>query len=64
MAAVLNAANEVAAEAFINRKISYTGIAEMVRAVMKEHTLIGAPDLDQILAADQWARTRAAEITA
>lgn len=61
--AVLNAANEIAVEAFIEGKIPYTGIAETVRAVMEAHAGVPEPDLDQILAADQWARTQARRIT-
>jgi 1-deoxy-D-xylulose-5-phosphate reductoisomerase len=58
--AVLNAANEVAVEAFVNRKISFPGISEMVRRVMDRHQVVAHPTLDQILTADTWARQEAA----
>ena len=58
--AVLNAANEVAVEAFINRKINFPQITETVRRVMTAHQPVAHPDLDQILAADAWARREAA----
>jgi 1-deoxy-D-xylulose-5-phosphate reductoisomerase len=57
--AVLNAANEVAVEAFVNRKISFPGISETVRRVMDRHQIVAHPTLDQILAADAWARLEA-----
>ena len=57
--AVLNAANEVAVEAFVNRKISFPGISETVRRVMDRHQVVAHPTLDQILAADAWARLEA-----
>ncbi len=58
--AVLNAANEVAVEAFVNRKISFPQISETVRQVMDRHQLISHPELEQILEADAWARREAA----
>src|SRR6267143_6686692 len=54
--AVLNAANEVAVSAFLDRKISFPRIWQMVEQVMSRHTSIAHPDLDAILRADQWAR--------
>ena len=59
MPAVLNAANEVAVEAFVNRKLSFTGITETVRRTMDAHKLVEHPSLEQILAADNWARREA-----
>jgi 1-deoxy-D-xylulose-5-phosphate reductoisomerase len=56
LGAVLNAANEVAVELFVNRKIPYTGIADTVRRVMDRHEVIHNPTLEQIIAADCWAR--------
>jgi 1-deoxy-D-xylulose-5-phosphate reductoisomerase len=58
--AVLNAANEVAVEAFVNRKISFPEISSTVALVMDGHRLVSHPGLDDILAADAWARTEAA----
>jgi len=57
--AVLNAANEVAVEAFVNRKINFPQITETVRRTMEAHQLIPHPTLEQILAADRWARQEA-----
>jgi 1-deoxy-D-xylulose-5-phosphate reductoisomerase len=57
--AVLNAANEVAVDAFLHRRISYVQISELVSRTMSRHQIISHPDLPQILAADQWARADA-----
>ncbi|MGH7953154.1 MAG: 1-deoxy-D-xylulose-5-phosphate reductoisomerase [Limisphaerales bacterium] len=58
--AVLNAANEIAVEVFVNRKIAFTQITETVRRVMDAHKIISYPTLEQILEADSWARRKAA----
>jgi 1-deoxy-D-xylulose-5-phosphate reductoisomerase len=60
--AVLNAANEVAVEAFVNRKINFPQITELVRRTMEAHENVMQPTLDQILAADAWAREAATRI--
>ena len=57
--AVLNAANEVAVEAFVNRKISFLQISELVGRVMERHRAVEHPTLEQILVADDWARKEA-----
>ena len=57
--AVLNAANEVAVEAFVNRKINFPQITETVRRTMNAHQVVEHPSLDQILEADAWARREA-----
>jgi 1-deoxy-D-xylulose-5-phosphate reductoisomerase len=58
--AVLNAANEIAVEAFVNRQINFPQITETVRRTMAAHQVVAHPTLDQILAADGWARGEAA----
>ncbi len=63
MAAVYNAANEVAVDAFIHGKLSFTGIWKLVEAVMDAHTPVDPQgDLTPILAADKWAREHAKSI--
>jgi len=56
MPAVLNAANEVAVEAFTNRKVTFPQISEVVRRTMDQHKCVVHPTLEQILEADAWAR--------
>jgi 1-deoxy-D-xylulose-5-phosphate reductoisomerase len=58
--AVLNAANEVAVEAFVNRQISFLDISAVVRRTMDRHQVVPHPALEQIIEADAWARTEAA----
>jgi 1-deoxy-D-xylulose-5-phosphate reductoisomerase len=58
--AVLNAANEVAVAAFVNRQIAFPEITETVRRVMDAHVVEAHPTLERILAADAWARQKAA----
>jgi len=58
--AVLNAANEVAVEAFVNRRINFPQITESVRRTMARHQVVQHPTLPQILEADAWARREAA----
>jgi 1-deoxy-D-xylulose-5-phosphate reductoisomerase len=57
--AVLNAANEVAVDSFCRGKISFPQISEVVAHVMDRHEVTSAPSLEQILAADAWARSAA-----
>jgi 1-deoxy-D-xylulose-5-phosphate reductoisomerase len=57
--AVMNAANEVAVAAFLNRQIRFPQIWKTVAQVMDRHQVVAHPNLDAILAADQWARAEA-----
>ncbi|MBN1810024.1 MAG: 1-deoxy-D-xylulose-5-phosphate reductoisomerase [Planctomycetes bacterium] len=62
LGAVLNAANEVAVDAFLARGIPFTSIIDTVRAVMSRHSVVHDPNLEEVLAADAWARRAAAGI--
>src|ERR1051326_8014711 len=57
--AVLNAANEIAVEAFVNRRINFPQISETVHRTMDKHRVVSHPSLDQILEADAWASREA-----
>jgi 1-deoxy-D-xylulose-5-phosphate reductoisomerase len=59
LAGVFNAANEVAVEAFLDEKIPFPRIWEVVERVMTSHQNIPEPDLPAIIAADGWARAEA-----
>ena len=59
MPAVFNAANEVAVEAFVNRKTNFPQITATVRRVMDAHQVVEHPTLEKILEADAWARHEA-----
>jgi 1-deoxy-D-xylulose-5-phosphate reductoisomerase len=54
--AVMNAANEVAVARFLAGECPFPKIWEHVEAVMDAHELITRPALDELIAADQWAR--------
>ena len=57
--AVLNAANEVSVENFLAGRLSYPGISETVAATMGDHCNVPDASLDEIIAADAWAREQA-----
>ncbi len=58
--AVMNAANEVAVSAFLDRRIAFPRIWQLVEEVMNRHASVANPNLDAILDADRWARDEAA----
>ncbi|MBI3013071.1 MAG: 1-deoxy-D-xylulose-5-phosphate reductoisomerase [Elusimicrobia bacterium] len=62
MPAVLSASNECAVYAFLRERICFTDIAKVVDKVMRKHSTISNPDLNQILEADSWSRRTAQEI--
>jgi 1-deoxy-D-xylulose-5-phosphate reductoisomerase len=60
--AVLNAANEVAVDAFCSGQVSFDRISDTVSRAMAAHRVVAHPSLEQILAADAWARKEAARL--
>ncbi|MXQ54897.1 1-deoxy-D-xylulose-5-phosphate reductoisomerase [Shimazuella alba] len=63
MPTVLNAANEVAVEKFLNKTIPFLGIEAMIEKTLSEHEVIKNPQLEEIQHADQWAREFARQLT-
>lgn len=61
MPAVLNAADEVAVNLFLNRKIKFLDIPRIIKKTIDKHHLVKKPNLEQILAADAWARREAGD---
>jgi 1-deoxy-D-xylulose-5-phosphate reductoisomerase len=57
--AVLNAANEVAVEAFIEESLKFTAIPLLIKQVMEEYEVKSAHTIEDILMADHWAREKA-----
>lgn len=57
MPASLNAANEVAVDAFLNQQIGFTQIASLIQQVLSQTRYAEVADLDAVLAADRVART-------
>ena len=64
MPAVLNAANEIAVEAFLREQIAFTTIPTLIKQVMDQHQVEATTTLDVVLRADQWAREQARALTA
>jgi 1-deoxy-D-xylulose-5-phosphate reductoisomerase len=60
--AVLNAANEVAVAAFLDKQLPFTGIFPIIDQTMGQHPGENNPDLGQIIEADRWARETALAI--
>ncbi|WP_202903270.1 1-deoxy-D-xylulose-5-phosphate reductoisomerase [Gorillibacterium massiliense] len=60
--AVFNAANEVAVSRFVRGEISFLGIEEVIARTLSVHQPVANPDLEEILAADTWARSEAAAL--
>ncbi|MFW5976703.1 MAG: 1-deoxy-D-xylulose-5-phosphate reductoisomerase [Bacillota bacterium] len=64
MPVVLNAANEVAVDAFLNYKISFNQIPEIIEKVMEKHSKMNKFTLEDIFNIDDWTRRKAEEVVA
>jgi 1-deoxy-D-xylulose-5-phosphate reductoisomerase len=60
--AVLGAADEVAVELFLSQHIQFVDIAHLTERVIEQHQAIAHPGLEEIMAADAWARERALKL--
>lgn len=60
--AVLNAANEIAVTGFLEGRLSFPGIWDTVAETMSRHRTSAHPSLDEIAAADRWARETASSL--
>ena len=56
--AVICAADEVAVELFLSERIKFTDIPNLVKQTLEQHQAIVRPTLEEILAADAWAREK------
>jgi 1-deoxy-D-xylulose-5-phosphate reductoisomerase len=61
MPAVLNAANEVAVGTFLEGKIGFDLIPQVVASTMQEHKPIHLREVEAVLEADQWAKVKATD---
>lgn len=59
MPATMNAANEIAVDAFLKGAIRFTDIVEIIRSTMNAHSLKDVDTLEEALEADRWAREKA-----
>lgn len=62
MPAVMNAANEVAVEAFLKGKIGFTGIATSIARTMDAHEPHTLATIEDVLSSDLWAREKSREL--
>jgi 1-deoxy-D-xylulose-5-phosphate reductoisomerase len=62
MPAVLNAANEVAVAAFLDRRIGFREIHRIISSIMQKHTNRQAKAIGDILEVDRWAREKASSL--
>lgn len=62
MPCVLNAANEVAVDAFLHDRLGFNGIADVVESCMDAHDRTEVASLEQLKDIDSWARAQAARI--
>jgi len=62
MPAALNAANEVAVEAFLQGGIRFTDISDIIRSTMQAHTPSEVESIEAALEADRWAREKAGSL--
>jgi 1-deoxy-D-xylulose-5-phosphate reductoisomerase len=53
---VLNAANEEAVNAFLEKKIKFIAIPKIIEKMLKRHKIVKNPKLDEILEIDTWTR--------
>jgi 1-deoxy-D-xylulose-5-phosphate reductoisomerase len=61
MPAVLNAANEIAVDAFLRGEISFLAIPQTIKSVMDAHEVNAIFTLDDLIEIDRWARTKATD---
>ena len=59
MPAVLNAANEIAVEAFLQQRIGFREIHRIIDKTMRAHATTRPKEVDEILNVDRWAREKA-----
>lgn len=62
MPAVMNAANEVAVEAFLKGKIGFTEISSYIEKTMDAHEPRAFTTIEDVLSADLWARAKGREV--
>jgi 1-deoxy-D-xylulose-5-phosphate reductoisomerase len=56
---VLNAANEVAVEAFLEGKLGFTAIPRVIEKAMNAHEIERVSTIDTVRRVDRWARQQA-----
>jgi len=62
MPTVLNAADEIAVNLFLNNKIKFLSIPKLIKRTMENHKIVRSPNFDDILKVDSWARLEALKL--
>ncbi len=62
MPSVLNAANEIAVNAFLKGHLRFTDIPVLIRKTMDHHSVMPDRELDVVIEADRWAREKTEEL--
>ena len=62
MLTVLNAADEIAVQAFLNEQIKFSDITAIIEKVVEKHRPLDDGDINNILQADKWGREEARKI--
>jgi 1-deoxy-D-xylulose-5-phosphate reductoisomerase len=60
--AVLCGADDIAVEFFLSRRIKFVDIANLVEQTLEQHQVVTHPTLEEIVAADVWARDKVIEL--
>ncbi len=60
--AVLCSADELAVELFLSQRIKFTDIAHLIEQTLEQHQAVAKPGLEEITAADAWARQKVMEL--
>ncbi len=64
MPAILNAANEIAVQGFLDERIAFKEIPEIIKSTMDNHECQPLNDIKDVLEADRWAREEATKLLA
>jgi len=62
MPAVMNGANEIAVESFLNKRIGFLQISELIKKTMEAHQTYSVGRIEKVIEADKWAREKAREL--
>jgi 1-deoxy-D-xylulose-5-phosphate reductoisomerase len=61
MPCVLNAANEIAVEAFLSERIAFMDISRVVARTMEEHKVLKGESIEEVVGVSEWAKQKAQE---
>lgn len=62
MPAVMNGANEIAVKAFLDKKITFDTIPDIITKVIKKHKILKTNNISKYIESDNWARLEAEKV--